>query len=221
MWPVLNDPSILAAIIGPLITTLLATGTVGLKSQQSARRADQERARIIGQATQEAAFINSWLSARQQLDLTADARRATDERALADLERVYATIRSVDINTNLRHGSGSLRLVVDATLLIPLQRPWAKVVRVCYYLFTFCSLAFSVATTIQLFENMPRAEAPGYVVGYILVAVLINVIFLLPALGLWGLARALNRPRDPQPGYRSPPTSRGPSSHQPSRGPVS
>ena len=199
MVPILNDPAIWAAIIGPLITTLLATGTVGFKSQQTARRADQERARIIEQATQEAAFINSWLSARQQLDLDAATRRTTNERALADLERVYATIRSVDINTNLRHGSQSLRRVAMAALLIPLQRPWAKFFRVIYYIFTPCSLAFSIAITIQLFGVMPTTDGAGYVVGYILTAVIINVLFLLPALGLWGLACALDRPRDPQP----------------------
>ena len=190
--------TILAAFIGPVLTALLATGGVGLKHERSVRRADRERARIIDQATQEAAFINSWLSARDRLNLEPARLADTSARAMADLERLYATIRSVDVAQDLRSGSGTFVRLLRASLLSTLRRPWAKVVRVVYFIYAGFVLIISMVVIAAFLDTDPASaiEVASGIAG----AIWTIAILLTPAFGLWALARALDRPRAGRPG---------------------
>ncbi len=200
------DTTILAAILGPLITGLLGLAAVAGKQLQRTRRADDERARIVAQAAQEAAFIDSWLAAHQRVDLPPELHRQINDWALADLQRVYATLRSVDIAVN-HHATGvRWGRVWRAALLLGVRRPWAMVVRVVYYVVSTFGLMVTV-TVIAGFVAERPVMGVGDVAYLVFLGALATLYSLLPALALWAAARALDRPATARPGRpQTPPT---------------
>lgn len=201
------DPNIIAAILGPMITALIGATTVAARQLRRSRRADEERSRIISQATQEAAFIDTWLSIYQRLDLPEAERRDIQAQAIRDLERTYSTLRSVDIETDNRPKPPSFSRIVRAVLLIPLQRPWAKVIRVVYYLVVF--------TAITAPFTIWRAQSIDNPTDTLLVTAASTLVAALEGLGLWAWARALNRPRVKAPAMPPPPAWGPPSAPRP------
>lgn len=197
------DSNIVAAILGPFITALIGAGTLGFRQVQTARRADEERARIVSQAAQEAAFIDSWLSAHERLDLHPEQLRQVRERAIADLERVYRLLRSVDLGTDHFSRSFTLRRVLRALFLLPLHRPWAHVVRVFYYGSLAAGFTLVVASVLAVVDQPATYTGVGDVLFKILVSAMVTVALLVPSVILWVVARALDRPA---PARRTPPT---------------
>ncbi len=197
------DPNIIAAILGPMITALIGAATVAARQLRRARQADEERSRIISQATQEAAFIDTWLSIYQRLELPEAERRRIQAQAIGDLERTYSALRSVNIKTDNRPRPPSFSRIVRAVLLIPLQRPWAKVVRAVYYLF-IAGTIFSI--TMISWVNSNLGNARDALVG----TTLLSAMLTLLGLCLWAWARALNRPRVKPPTVPPPPAAWGP-----------
>lgn len=196
------DPNIVAAILGPMITALIGAATVAARQLRRARRADEERSRIISQATQEAAFIDTWLSIYQRLELPEAERRRIQAQAIGDLERTYSTLRSVNIKTDNRPRPPSFSRIVRAVLLIPLQRPWAKVVRAVYYLF----ILGAISGPFTIWRTQPM-ENPS---DTLLLTAALTLVSALEGLGLWAWARALNRPRVKRPTTPPPPPAWGP-----------
>ena len=186
------DSQVLAAILSPVITALLGAAAVALQGLQRAKRADGERARIVSQAAQEAAFLNSWLSAHAQLELSPEQRRAADERVADDLERLYATLRSVDIGTDNRSRMLSATRVLRGMFLLELRRPWAKIVRIAYYLALVPVLIMPslIVVVVDFDSGYPLI---GDIIFKLSSSVLMTVLLMLPAVGLWCLARALDR----------------------------
>ncbi len=189
------DSQVLAAILSPVITALLGAAAVALQGLQRAKRADGERARIVSQAAQEASFLNSWLAAHARLELSPEQRRAADERVADDLERLYATLRSVDIGADNRSRMLSVSRVLRGMFLLGLQRPWAKVVRVAYYL-ALIPVLIMPGMIVEVVDFDSGYALIGDIVFKLFSGVLWTALLMLPAMGLWRLARALDRSPD-------------------------
>lgn len=80
-----------------------------------------------------------------------------------------------------------------ASLLSTLHRPWAKVVRVVYFIYSGIVLIGSIPVIAAFIDTEP---ATAIEVASAIVGAIWTIAFLLtPAFGLWALARALDRPR--------------------------
>jgi len=185
------DPEIVAALIGPMVTALLAAGSVTAKALRDRRNQAQARSREIELASQTVKFIDTWLAAQAKLPPHPGAQQRI-QQALADLDRAYATmLATVEADRRApadRVGLNALRRM----LLLPLQRPGAKAVRIIYYLVTAMALLFVAAGISVLVED--QDDEHGLLVS-IMAAAIISVACLLPSVGLYFLARALDRPR--------------------------
>jgi hypothetical protein len=138
------DPEIVAALIGPVLTAGLAAVAVGVREWWRRRESVDQRQKMLRQAAEEVAFIDAWLTAYAKIATEAEQRERAP-RALADLERSYATMtashQAAPPPTRARTGADLLARI----LLLRLQRPGAKVLRVFYYLFAVLGFLFVLA----------------------------------------------------------------------------
>ena len=85
------DPEIIGALIGPILTAVLAGVAVGFKEWRRRRESADQRHETLRQAADEVAFIDAWLTAYAKIAPEAEQRKRAP-RALADVEPSYATM---------------------------------------------------------------------------------------------------------------------------------
>ncbi|NNG21189.1 hypothetical protein HJ590_16825 [Naumannella sp. ID2617S] len=203
MW----DSEIVGAIIGPLLTGLLALIAYTVREQLSVRRWDDERDRALTKATNEVRYIDTWLSALNRLPDSDPEREVKLQRALLDLERSYQVMSSDLADDGTRPRTRTLGEHVRHLLLLDLRKTFPKVLRVFFYLFALMGLLWTAAI-ISVFDSGSEQGLGLEITG----SAIITVLGFLPALlvGIW--ARAADRDKvRPQPGVPPPPSGLPPS----------
>ncbi len=137
------EPQIVAAIIGPACTALLAVMGIALKNLQTQRRSHDAREREMRVAGQTITFIAGYLEASEKLALDVEQRDAVRTRATKDLEASYQAMMSSVQEEQESDGRPDWTGVVKSVLLIPVHRPAARLVRAFYYL----ALVYALATS--------------------------------------------------------------------------
>jgi hypothetical protein len=138
------DPEIIGALIGPLLTAVLAVLAVGFKEWRRRRETADQRHETLQQAADEVAFIDAWLTAYAKI-ATEDQRRERAPRALADLERSYAAMTASHQAAATATQNRTAVDLLARILLLRLRRPAAKVLRVFYYIFGVLGFLFTLA----------------------------------------------------------------------------
>ena len=183
------DPEIIGALIGPILTAVLAGVAVGLKEWRRRRESADQRHETLRQAADEVAFIDAWLSAYAKI-ATSDQQRERAPRALADLERSYAIMTA---SHQAAATAPRARTAVDLlarVLLLRLRRPAAKVLRVFYYVLAVLGFFFIAAGMSTGFRR--AEEGLAFV---ILVGMVFTLMSFSPAILFYALARLADRPR--------------------------
>lgn len=191
------DPEIVAALIGPILTAGLAAMAVGLKEWWRRRESADQREGTLRQAAEEVAFIDAWLTAYAKIATEAE-RRERAPRALADLERSYATMTASHQAAAMAPRGRTAADLLSRILLLRLQRPGAKALRVFYYLFAVLGFLFTWAGM----SASVRDEDDLALV--ILVGMVFTLMSFSPAILFYALTRLADRPRR-APGSVAPP----------------
>lgn len=185
------DSEIIGAILGPIITALIAGLAYGVQHWRSLRRWEDERQKALQQASEEVKFIDTWLSALGRLaDIDPDYE-AKAQRALQDLERSYHAMAVELADDGPRPRRRTLIQHLGALLLVPLHRGTAKMLRAFYWL----SLLLGTLWTIALIATIgEQVETEGWAIALFALMFLVAV-GLLPALGFYLWARYVDRER--------------------------
>jgi hypothetical protein len=182
------EPQIVAAIIGPACTALLAVLGIAIKNLQAQRRSHGSRERDMRVAGQTVTFIDGYLAAYEKLGTDAAQQALVRERATRDLEESYQTMMAAAHEEQQSDGRADWTGVVKSALLIPIHRPAARVVRGFYY----CTLVYALFTS-ALFIGVAFAEdqsSQSWSVSAVTVIIMVGVN-ILPALLLHKWARRL------------------------------
>ena len=193
------DPEIIAAIVGPALTAMLAGAAVGAKNWWNRRNQTDQRDRAIEQASRQVAFIDAWLSAYGKA--AGPEQQARRLRAISDLERAYEAMTTAVTAERTSSGRGTAGEVARTLLLVPLHRTRAKVARALYYLFLGVGFLFVLATIDTIAEETESSLLKNIAIGMI-----VTVFWFLPAGIMWPVTRVLDRektaPQSPPPlGY--------------------
>lgn len=179
------DSEIIGAILGPIITALIAGLAYAFQQWRSVRRWEGEREKALQQATEEVKFIDTWLSALGRLSEVDPDYEAKARRALADLERSYHAMAADLADDGPRPVRKSVGQHIGAIFLVPLHRTGAKVIRVFYWVLLLLATVWTIAVMATVGE---QAQRDGWALS-ISIAFLVTLIGLLPALGLYLWAR--------------------------------
>jgi hypothetical protein len=194
------DPEIVAALIGPVLTAGLAAAAVGFKEWWRRRESVDQRQEMLRQAAEEVAFIDAWLTAYAKIATEAEQRERAP-RALADLERSYASMTASHQAAATAMRARTAADLMARILLLRLRRPGAKVLRVFYYLFAVLGFLFVLAGMSTSIRR--EGESLAFV---ILVGMVFTLISFSPAILFYALTRLADRPRrDPGPLAGPPP----------------
>jgi hypothetical protein len=184
------DPEIVAALIGPALTAGLAGLAVGFKEWRQRRETADQQHQTLRQAADEVAFIDAWLTAYAKIATEAQQRERAS-RALADLERSYATMTASHQAATIAASRTPTGVdVLARILLLRLHRPGAKVLRVFYYIFALLGFLFTLAGMSSGFRQ--SGEGLGFL---ILVGMVFTLLSFSPAILFYALARLADRPR--------------------------
>ena len=138
------DPEIVAALIGPILTAVLAALAFMFQEWRRRRESADLRHETLKQAADEVAFIDAWLTAYAKIATEAQQRERAP-RALADLERSYAAMTASHQAAATATRNRTAADLLARILLLRLRRPAAKVLRAFYYIFGvlgfLCTLA--------------------------------------------------------------------------------
>ena len=182
------EPQIVAAIIGPACTALLAVLGIAIKNVQTQRRSHGSRERDMRVAGQTVTFIDAYLAAYEKLGTDAAQQALVRERATRDLEGAYQTMVAAAHEEQQSEGRTDWTGVVKSALLIPVHRPAARVVRAFYY----CTLVYALFTSALFigvaFAEDQSSQSWSVSVGTVIILVGVNI---LPALLLHKWARRL------------------------------
>ena len=198
------DPEIVAALIGPLLTAGLAAVAVGVKEWWRRRESADQREDTLRQAAEEVAFIDAWLTAYAKIASEAEQRERAP-RALADLERSYATMTASHQAAATATRARTAADLLARILLLRLRRPGAKVLRVFYYLFAVLGFLFVLAGM----STSIRREGEG-LAFVILVGMVFTLMSFSPAILFYALTRLADRPRRIPESVAGPPPPPGP-----------
>jgi hypothetical protein len=182
------EPQIVAAIIGPACTALLAVMGIALKNLQAQRRSHDSREREMRVAGQTITFIAGYLDASDKLALDVEQRDAVRTRATKDLEASYQAMMSAVQEEQESDGGPDWTGVVKSVLLIPVHRPAARLVRAFYYL----ALVYALATSALFIGGffVDDGSSVSWPVAAFTVIILVGVN-VLPALVLHLWAKRL------------------------------
>ena len=216
------DPEIVAAIIGPALTAMLAASAVAIRAWWARRSLADRQERAITRATQQVVFTDAWLAAYEK---AAGAKELGEHRARAvrDLDRAYAEMQEAVAAERRMSRAAALASPLRTALLLGLRRPAAKVLRVVYYVLAPFSVLFFLAGMGSLVDTGREDLLVG--IGS---TMLFTLLVFFPAALVWLLARLLDRPRrepsgtglGPAPAAYNP-IPFGPSSPPPPGGPWS
>ncbi|GAA2162124.1 hypothetical protein FHX52_3519 [Humibacillus xanthopallidus] len=184
------EPQIVAAILGPACTALLAATGIALKSLLEQRRSHGSRERDMRVAGETVVFIASYLAAYEKLNVAPAEEAAVKVRATNDLEASYQSMMAAAVDEQLSDSKPDWSKVVKATFLIPLERPAARVVRAIYY----CALVYALAVSaLYVSFSFTAEEAQGGRAVGLVSAIILLPFNVLPALLLHMWARRLER----------------------------
>lgn len=183
------DIQIVGAIIGPLLTALLAGIAVVVRQWQTARVRQDEREASLERRREQIGFIDTWLTAHQRVSGMDPQAQQHTQRALSDLEFLYQ-----QVSVELRHPPPPARrhTAVDAVkvlLLIPSHGGAAKTLRALYYILALCGIGWTIATISTL------GDSTDGVVLNIVVAMILTIVGFAPAALVAVIARAADRSR--------------------------
>lgn len=204
------------AVIGPLIATFLAGFGVWLKEWRGHRDDESRRQQALRRATEEVAFIDSWIHAFGQVS-EPSASEMVRARAREDLERAYAVLSA----SRLPHVEGrdpavvaervrepvTIRRVLGILLMFPLRSWVARGLSIVYYISLLWALIWAGAGSSITFEE--GAGPSDVVIGLIMIV----VFGVAPACGLgalvWAIEHRAARRRQPSEalGFGPPPQS--------------
>lgn len=182
------DSEIVGAIIGPLLTSLLAIVAYSFQQWRTRRRWEDERNRAIEQAIQEVQYIDTWLSALQRIERIDPDHELKLERALLDLERSYQ-VMSLDLaDDEPRPSRRTLAQHIGWFLLVPIHGSPAKVVRVFYWIM----LSLTLIWVIAIMASVTDLASDGIAVT-IIASVILTALSAVPTILVAVLARHLER----------------------------
>ena len=130
----MDSDQLMTALLGPLITAVLAVAGVWLREWWQRRDDDHRRRRTLSDAREQVGFINAWLEAHDRL-----APKSVEEgvlaRAESDLEQAYAAVaRSLSAAAPDEREPVRFRTMARSLFLLhALRSGWAKLARVIYY----------------------------------------------------------------------------------------
>ena len=181
------EPEVLASIIGPLLTTVLAGGAVVLRQWRNRRTHQDEAEQSLERRREQIGFIDTWLTAHQKVAAHDPQTREHTQRAVQDLEFLYQ-----QMTTELHHPPVRVKRftaldLLKMILLIPVSGVGAKVLRVLYYLAAVGGILFIVATMSTL---EPSGEGLGFDIG---VAMIVTLLWAAPAIIFGVLTKAADR----------------------------
>lgn len=157
------DSEIWGAIIGPVLTGVLAVLAYLFQQWRRRRRWEDERERAIGQAIQEVQYVDTWLSALQRTERIDPDHDLKLERALLDLERSYQ-VMSLDLaDDEPRPKRRTLAEHISWFLLIPIHGTGAKVVRALYWVMLAIT-ALWIALLVVILSEYPADELASVIV---------------------------------------------------------
>lgn len=171
------DSEIIGAILGPLVTAVLAIVAYIFQDWRTKRRWETDRERSVAQAIQEVQYLDLWLSALNRLGGNDPEWENKRQRALADLERSYRVMAFDLADDGPKPKNRSLTEHLGWFLLFPLQHTGAKVVRV-FYLISLAAAILWVVGIIAVFDT--RAESG--LITEILASMIVTVMGFVPAI---------------------------------------
>lgn len=189
--------TILVAAAGPVISGVMAG--IGFWLRQRLQRRNRQLAdrEARQQASEQVAFIESWLRVHAQLAESAAHGRARD-RALADLEKAYAFVDQ-SLDSAPQHEPPSVRTVLPRILLLdhPARTRGARVAAALYYfslawlvLWLAAGVLFGGAVAVSDSGDVSVLEAGVTSFGLFLLSLAIG---LAPVLPLYHLASSAER----------------------------
>ncbi|MFK5647505.1 hypothetical protein ACI3ET_13380 [Ornithinimicrobium sp. LYQ121] len=184
------DPDVVIAVVGPLLTALLAGVGLLLKEWRTRRRWEHRRDEIIEQGRRQVAFISDWVVAYDTLKVPDQDREPLLDRARHDLDEIYDSVAAQTRATaEQRPARRSREAYVRSVLLLGVRRPWAKISRILY----LAALAYALLSGALLAGfTLSDDEMPFYTeIG---VAIFVTGFSLIPAALLHVLTRYLDRP---------------------------
>jgi hypothetical protein len=126
-------PSIIAAILAPFITALLAAIGVWWKGRRDRRDSDQERHRVLAQVHEEIDVIEAWIKA-YALVVPHETKPEAWSRAENDLESAYVRLTgSLDVSRGVETRPTFGQYFKVLLLIHSLQSRRARVIRILYY----------------------------------------------------------------------------------------
>ncbi len=190
------DPQLLAALAAPVVTTALAALAALVREWRLERQWEHKRRVAVTQAHAQVLFIKDWMEVSYRADASGalEHRREVIARELGHLyDGVSRQLADADAT---RTEPERARSVMRTVLLRSVTRPAARVVRVLYltYLWFFSLLGgLTVVTSIVGTEGVD-----DYPLGLrVLIATIVYIFYLLPALGLYKWALWLDRRQSP------------------------
>lgn len=176
--------------VAPVVTAALAGVAVLLRDWRLSKRWEQQRDRIVAQGRADVGYINDWLVAHGQVAAADPDAEARTTRAVKDLERSYIAVsRQIALAEAARPEGKSGQSRVRSLLLRGLTRPWARVVRVAYYLDCAVSAFFLMFFIPSIFDSSDSYSPSTSLLG----TAMATVVFALPVILLHRLARRLER----------------------------
>jgi hypothetical protein len=175
----------LLLLIGPIVTASATAGSVWLREVQQRRDREHRRRRTIEQATQELILIGTWINAHERLRAL-ELNPALTQRVSLDLERAYSVLATPVVADPISTEPLRSRWSVSSFLLRDIRRGWARFVRIFYYLFLIVAVVWSIASFAIL-------GTEGITVLNVFTSLILAMIGVLPALGMYKLTRRIDR----------------------------
>jgi len=170
------DPEILAAIIGPLLTAVLAGVAVVARQWQTARNRQDEREQRLSRWREQIGFIDTWLTAHQKVAAQDPQAQAHTQRAVSDLELLYQQMTMELRNPPPVTKRFTALDLIKVILLIPVRGGAAKTLRVFYYTLVLAGLLFMIAT-LATFTASEDGLAFDIAVGMV-----VTILWFTPAI---------------------------------------
>lgn len=163
---------IIGAIIGPLVTALLAGITVLGRQWQASKRSEAD----LEQLATEAAFLQSWVAARERLRPLNVHEQQTLSTALERLDAQYRGVRIDQAKLRQEERTPTGVRLARGVLLLEIVGAPAKVLRVFYWI----TLVFGVLGMI-LFIAVSTESSDNGVAATIFAAAILSAACYVPA----------------------------------------
>ncbi|MDO5740634.1 MAG: hypothetical protein Q4P07_10850 [Ornithinimicrobium sp.] len=182
--------SVFVAIVGPLLTAVLAGLGVLIKEWRTRRQWEHRRDEIIDQGRKQVAFISDWATAYGNLDVSSGDRSEPLRQAQQDLDALYRSVANqIDKTARQRPQRRGPEFYATWIFLTRVRRPWARVSRVFYLLALGWALFSGL---IMALFSVNDDEYP--LSAELAIAFSVTLVYLVPVALLHILTRNLDRP---------------------------